>query len=200
MAPATQVLYDDDPKAAAKLLQSRADYLSLTTGQHTPGSSVALRHPVCWDRYIMMSYFSALPPTPVLFLHERSTKRGTRRLVCVTFEGWVGGDLPFLGERSFEPVSLLGGHRSGLGVFPWFIGDAAELSGLAKAGGAVTVQKIRFYAGQFDPSDQSHFTVEFENDGKKGIIDGWLLDDPSAKEGVKVKLAVRNAPATGKAD
>ena len=36
---------------------------------------------------------------------------------------------------------------------------------------------VRFYAGLPDPADPSHFTVEYEVAGTRGLIDGWLTDD-----------------------
>jgi len=35
----------------------------------------------------------------------------------------------------------------------------------------------RLYAGQVDPSDHSHFTIEFEYGEQRGIVDGWLGTD-----------------------
>jgi hypothetical protein len=35
---------------------------------------------------------------------------------------------------------------------------------------------VRFYAGQPDPADASHFTIAYQVDGKPGTIDGWLRD------------------------
>ena len=36
---------------------------------------------------------------------------------------------------------------------------------------------LRVFAGQPDPQDPSHFTVEYEVGGVKNVIDGWLTDD-----------------------
>lgn len=36
---------------------------------------------------------------------------------------------------------------------------------------------LRFFAGQPDPRDPSHFTVDYEIGGVKSTIDGWLTDD-----------------------
>jgi hypothetical protein len=36
---------------------------------------------------------------------------------------------------------------------------------------------LRFFAGQTDPKDPSHFTVDYEVGGVKSTIDGWLTDD-----------------------
>lgn len=38
-------------------------------------------------------------------------------------------------------------------------------------------QVLRLYAAQRDPADLSHFTVDYELDGRKGVMDGWLRDD-----------------------
>jgi hypothetical protein len=37
--------------------------------------------------------------------------------------------------------------------------------------------ELRFFAGQADPKDSSHFTVEYQLGGLKNVIDGWLTDD-----------------------
>ena len=36
---------------------------------------------------------------------------------------------------------------------------------------------LRFFAGQIDPGDESHFTIRYQADGRDGVIDGWLKDD-----------------------
>ena len=36
---------------------------------------------------------------------------------------------------------------------------------------------LRFFAGQPDPQDASHFTVDYEIFGVKNTVDGWLTDD-----------------------
>jgi hypothetical protein len=35
---------------------------------------------------------------------------------------------------------------------------------------------MRFFAGQADPNDESHFTIDYELDGRPGTIDGYLWD------------------------
>jgi hypothetical protein len=37
------------------------------------------------------------------------------------------------------------------------------------------------FAGQPDPSDESHFTIRYESDGKSNLIDGWLMPDDTVK-------------------
>lgn len=36
---------------------------------------------------------------------------------------------------------------------------------------------LRLYAGQVDPRDKSHFTIDYVFGTRRGILEGWLLDD-----------------------
>jgi hypothetical protein len=36
---------------------------------------------------------------------------------------------------------------------------------------------VRLFAGQPDPNDSSHFTFEYEINGRRDIVDGWLEAD-----------------------
>jgi hypothetical protein len=38
-------------------------------------------------------------------------------------------------------------------------------------------EATRIYAGQLDPEDASHFTIDYEARGRRHTIDGWLRDD-----------------------
>jgi hypothetical protein len=49
---------------------------------------------------------------------------------------------------------------------------------------------IRLFAGQIDPKDPSHFTVQIHLDEKREVIEGRLLDDGT------VSLAFRGIPAS----
>ena len=37
--------------------------------------------------------------------------------------------------------------------------------------------RLRFFPGQADAADPSHFTIPYRLDGRDGVIDGWLRDD-----------------------
>jgi hypothetical protein len=50
---------------------------------------------------------------------------------------------------------------------------------------------FRFFAGQADPENSTHFTIPFERDGRRGMVDGWLRDDESVKLEIRVS---RSAP------
>jgi hypothetical protein len=49
---------------------------------------------------------------------------------------------------------------------------------------------MRIFAGQVDPKDPSHFTVQIHLDEKREVIEGRLLDDGT------VSLAFRGIPAS----
>ena len=49
---------------------------------------------------------------------------------------------------------------------------------------------FRFFDGQADPNDASHFTLDYEANGQRGVIDGWFAHDHA------VKLPFRCSPAT----
>ena len=36
---------------------------------------------------------------------------------------------------------------------------------------------FRIYAGQADPADPAHFTIDYERDGGRSTIDGYLRED-----------------------
>ena len=53
---------------------------------------------------------------------------------------------------------------------------------------------LRMFAGQPDPGDEAHFTIAFERGGRRGVIDGWLVDDPYNR-GVAVRMQIRGDEA-----
>jgi hypothetical protein len=122
---------------------------------------------------------------PFLFLHARQAPGGRERLVVV--QGWLeypgavmnvhlsgqiwDADVPF-GSDPFEAARFAG----------------PVLSDRPPEGGTTT---LRVFAGQVDPLDASHFTIEYELYGKRGVVDGWLRG-PAAGRGEEVELKVRN--------
>jgi hypothetical protein len=49
---------------------------------------------------------------------------------------------------------------------------------------------VTIYAGRVDSSDPSHLIVDYDIDGQKGIIDGWLKPDDT------LSFSIRSGPAT----
>jgi hypothetical protein len=49
------------------------------------------------------------------------------------------------------------------------------------------------FAGQPDPNDPTHFTIDYAFNGQRNTIDGWVLNDGG------VKLEPRRQPTTAPA-
>ena len=123
----------------------------------------------------------------LLFLHQRRSASGARRLVLVKFikSYTAGGIWSFVGQSAETHVF------GGLG--PLKSTEELEIHTTFLGADGVYWQTIKtacFFAGQPDPHDASRFTMAYELDGQEGIIDGQLLDDGS------VHLVIRNGPAT----
>jgi hypothetical protein len=100
-----------------------------------------------------------------VFIHERVTKDGISRLIVVQ-EASVADNIaltPFLHTSIFEPAGFLPGSRLKL-----------------RAGWSMAHPRMRIVRSAIDPNDSSHFTIDYELNGEKGIIDGWLLSEGSA--------------------
>jgi hypothetical protein len=134
----------------------------------------------------------------VLFLHQRTSPGGTRRLVIVRVEGvpWRvfeetsdrgggggGGDLPcaalFVTAASMPPLGwrdirppVEQPSKSGLAVI--LSRNLQETpSGLV----ATFDEGTRFFSGRPDPRDRSRFTIDYMMSGQRDVIDGQLSDD-----------------------
>ncbi len=152
----------------------------------------------------------------LLFLHELSAPSGVRRIVVVRFlpwvleekapEGWAAGMSAGLVAHVFEPGGWLGRPRHlGSSLAPLLLpqtlpqgatsyrGEIAPmLGGRLDPYRLVRQGKLRWYAGQPDITDPSHFTLDFESGGIRGTVDGYLSADGSS-----VHLHVRPPAADG---
>lgn len=191
--PPNTVVYEDESTRAATLIAQGGDYLAMParpadslipTVQHVAGY-----HP----RFLrQLSDASGSPPnrTVVLFLHERRSASGNRRLVRVTMAaGWEFSDRLWRLGRSLDTgqcYSLAswapGSTMVAMCRYGYFEGEYTAATSL------------RFFAGQPDPNDPSHFTIAYElrwpyeEQWHKGTLDGWLRDDDT------IDLRVRSGP------
>jgi hypothetical protein len=107
----------------------------------------------------------------VVFLHGRTSPSGNRRLVCIAAEPKMTGTVAGLSIRPMwyvmtaEPEAVRGTKWNWTDADPFFALPSAD----------------RIYAGQPDASDPSHFTYDYETDGVRKTIDGWLQDDDTLK-------------------
>ena len=185
--------YEGDPDRAAALT-NRVHFLPIyaTLPHASRGYAiVACRVPAHW-------YFLAIPfdagwtrghpdiKDPVVFLHARQTTGGRQRLVVVQAMLYFRGS-PFATEATFCATT--------------FDPDVAFGSRPVKTsqwiGSTLTAlwhndeRWLRIFAGQPDPNDPSHFTIEYEADGKRGVIDGWLRESQVHANADEVVLKVR---------
>jgi hypothetical protein len=166
----------------------------LPYGGQTPPFTTAAPEPDCLRELVTIGWGSqtanqrARVEGPVVFLHERSSKSGVRRLVVVrrTPPGHrMSWDIPLaFNIRLLELVGMSGlpGNRLDYvpDAVPSHFGDGSSNGPL-----------LRFFTGQADPVDESHFTIDYEVDGDRGTIDGWLRDPADEKDPVRVELRQR---------
>jgi hypothetical protein len=163
----------------------------LPYGGQTPPFTMAAPDPDCLQSFRAPPVVpSAGPGTggPVLFLHERRSKSGVRRLIILrrTPPGRrMSWDIPLsFNVTLVEPVGWSGIVRA-----QSF--DLTDAVPSAFGDGTANAPLLRFFAGQPDPQDESHFTIDYELEGIRGTIDGWLRDSQFAAEPVRVELGQR---------
>jgi hypothetical protein len=196
--PPSTLAYDDNPSTAGALRAADPQYK--VPGQprfDTPDdrpppaySPPSLYVPIVWERLGDPSPSRDVVAIP--FLHERAAEPLTR-LVCVKAgpAGWgPGGHSVVFTARTYCPAQLKPGARITPSSPAWVL-----IVRLAKS------QHLRVYAGQADSTNPDHFTVEFEIDGQRGMIDGWLRGEQwAAAQGPQwagregVELRVRDGP------
>jgi hypothetical protein len=167
--PADAIVYDNDPSNAAKL---RASNPSLIAG----GNGEVFDFAKPWDRLYRQISPPGRIPAAILFLHERTTAKGERRLVVVQLRLLASPtyDISWL----FDCVVLRPGgiFRTSAAVlhdqlhqFPQLVPGSVR----SPAASGIT----QWHAGQPDPLDASHFVIRGTRDGVPLKLDGWLRDD-----------------------
>lgn len=169
--------YSNDPSDATSL-SSHAEYVTGPLGPNT----VTLLLPQIW-RDLHRQLWNAPATDSALFLHERQSASGAKRLVFVGLQRLVPETFSTHAEFKLRTLS-----RGSILSFPQ--SASMNVLNMRIAYGHGTV---RFSSGQTDPADASHFTIAYTVDGQPGILDGWLRDDDS------ILLEPRDAaaPTTG---
>ena len=170
--PAGQVAYDEDV-ARAQALLTRPQYVP---GTLPDGKSIAA---LWWPKEVRGfpeadRFFVGSPNKGLLFLHERTTSGGRR--VLVTGMAWpkngVLGDVA-LGFRAVSPATWKTTPQTAGGLW------AAQPELNRFHGG----RGLRILAGRPDPTDPSHFTVEYQTGRGRGTWDIRVRDNPAAAQG-----------------
>jgi hypothetical protein len=181
-APADQVVYEEEPAAAATLLANRSNYEPFRWDYWDPANKM----PAPAAARILPFYQSfetlngrtmrlqgGTAYEAVLFLHERTTSSGQRRLVKVTliaepFSFWA---FVMEGDR-YESQSWAQANRSNSLVEPF---DTRPRH--VGSPGPLHPPHLRIYAGQPDPKDASHFTIRYQTWGQEDVMDGYLVNN-----------------------
>jgi hypothetical protein len=188
-----RIVYSDLPQDVKTLSGSSDEYTALNSS--TPAIAFM---PSEWVAFRRAFYYGKSNPNrgtntfifgpniinPVLFLGERKTPAGERRLVCVTFGGFgrtTGWDVP-------PQPTLHGPSGSKYETFFPFstmtVGSSRTPPVLAAHGyeevlTSIPPKNLRFFAGQPDPKDFTHFTIRYELSGQSGQIEVFLAGNGS---------------------
>jgi hypothetical protein len=151
-----QIVYDDAPKDSFALLKASPEYFAFPRGEIG-------RFPGVWK-----AFYPDASPSAVLFLHERLSPKGERRLVVVSaFASRTVDRLDFGPEiyvESFGDVDASASYsvtlNQGIVLLP-YDGKSRDL---------------HILAGQVDQKDQSHFSIRFVANRTENFLDGTLKD------------------------
>jgi hypothetical protein len=165
--PADLVVYEEERAAAEALLAGRRrdDY---AWERHGTAFTCALYQPPCLTEFLRQAGPGPVFNGAVLYLHERTSRTGVRRLVVVTCQPFDVPSVTLSGgfdEWEFTPATW--------GTRPQYSSPPVDRLVPVRQG---KEPRVRFFAGQTDPNDASHFTVRYERDGKSGMLDGRLAD------------------------
>jgi hypothetical protein len=205
-APADEIVYDEaSPTTPARATQP--GYAMLTVRLRTASVSAAVRQPAELVAFApnlppvvaaqtgigsggrILPRSGALPTGGVLFLHELRNKAGHRRLAVVQRTPSEVGPFPYpfgLEVALYEPATFRAPPR--------YAGKSPPVTYIDNLDGIIPlipIRPLRFYAGQVDPADASHFTIRYELDGRTGDVDGRLTDT-----GDDLILRIVSGPAT----
>ncbi|MDB5324400.1 MAG: hypothetical protein JWN40_6031 [Phycisphaerales bacterium] len=208
--PPETVVFESDPVASVALFK-QSGYLPLTLGVGQPPGA-ARNLPAC--RWLMRMEVGSEPdpePDGQIFLHRLTTRGGQSEVVAVQF---FVNRFPIQDKVIDPPVGLavyaFVPELDGSGADANFRRAWQQRPFTAECYGlwnALNDRSLRFYAGQPDPSDPSHFTIGYSAHGQRGAIDGWAEDGVgsgglfgSARDEERhwhIRLVVRDGPAKG---
>jgi hypothetical protein len=124
----------------------------------------------------------------VIFLHERTSAAGHRRLVVVSLPSDF--DFTFQREVLIPSVGLAGWPKSAVDLehFPdrdgmiWYFNHMSlvlepDLAPFQELRTRTPDEEVRIFFGQIDSQDASRFTIKYDIGNQSGIINGQLKDD-----------------------
>lgn len=192
-APADQVVYELGPGAQALFAKSR-EYISLgiSYNQLAPaGCKPVGREPACFASY-RQGVLTMRPSRSVLFMHTMRLPSGGDRLVIVQDNFMVDWEPRFIEGFDLrvsvtEPATWKSPPKDVTAALPFGYQDST-----LKA-----LPNVRVFAGQPDPADPAHFTIRYEFNGKRYIVDGCLKEWPATgTRGARASVLFTTRPET----
>jgi hypothetical protein len=205
-APPDKVAYEEDQDRAAKLLAA-GDHTTFFGGNPVYLTPKPWQTPVMPHAPLplqLMSIRSGVPGAP-LFIGGRKTPSGEERFVWVglisdqrwetvrdrsdavaTSRRYNVKTRRILSARAYRPHAvdtvLEGGGQHTLEILQPPDGETTVTWTMTTSweNGRIDVlprHLMRFFMGQPDPNDSSRFTITYEINGERGILDGQLHDD-----------------------
>ena len=190
----SQVVYDEDPVAARRLLGKGVCNQQASRREMSQPFFSAFEPPVYQTDGFWRENAND-EPEALLFAHQLTSPNGNQRLVLLDMQVKLDGT-KLAGEEYKVAINRQLKYRicepKLLGTSPSTVRYGQSLKIVQDGERNVIPIKwvdgtlrsarpqeynLRFFAGQADPNDASHFTVDYEVGGIKSTIDGWLTDD-----------------------
>ncbi|CAA9391999.1 MAG: hypothetical protein AVDCRST_MAG64-2061 [uncultured Phycisphaerae bacterium] len=216
-APANRVVFAEPPDLVSRL-QAVGQYHDKGMGpagdlpacrRAWPFGSIGNHEPPLGARH---GAVASAKREAVLFLHHRRTPNGHDRVVLLVVEGRQcygerfgpsrRRELPSPSAAESRPTTVSTGRDL---FFRYTIVETGPWNPtpppVRAAGGWVFPpdlerfqQPITLFAGQPDPADPTHFTIDYEYDGQPGTIDGHLRDGGADGLSTWIGFVVRDGP------
>ena len=182
--PAPTVTYEPDPTLAAALIDAGTHRPLELSGDAPSTPPAAKIEPESFGLFRAALARQSLEAVgAMVFLHELTTPGGVRRIVAVHY---LPGDLNAadvsgagLVARIFEPGGFLRppDYLADAHARLLVSADAPDLPPVPSPQSARSAPPVRWFAGQPDEGNPSHFTVDYELGGVRGTVDGYLTND-----------------------
>ncbi len=183
-APDDRICFDGDPATSSTLVTTGGEYRNELDHEARSISPVAAWAPPQWVDLIRcvdptLATFRFSPP--LVFMHERKSPDGFRRLVLLRYVGNVtseGGptnhvfDFDLIDPSSWPAVKSIRTFQT------------TVLS--------MSHPFSRLYFGQPDAADSAHFQFRYQTEEGAGTLDGWLRNDH------ELSLECRDGPEKGR--
>jgi hypothetical protein len=176
--PDSAVAYDSDHQRMMSVAVRDRAYVDLGYGYGYKPSAL---------RFFALSNLLSNTPS-IIFMHERVSPGGHRRLVVVEAPTDVDFQfrrfplIPAAWFGSLKPITFSNAAEEINFGYNLLKDDSQELRGRdlpdAKRDRDRHLKTpLRIFFGQPDHKDASHFTINYEVGAEPGVIDGWLRDD-----------------------